>query len=57
MTNVIKGVLAGSRLLTVSKLQSYLFQEYISLNPRRVEQNYTIYLLKMAKTIYLNNKC
>ena len=25
-------------------LQSYLFQEYISLNPRRVEQNYTIYL-------------
>ena len=27
-------------------LQSYLFQEYISLNPRRVEQNYTTYLLK-----------
>ena len=38
-------------------LQSYLFQEYISLNPSRVEQNYTIYLLKMAKTIYWNNKC
>ena len=25
-------------------LQSYLFQKYISLNPSRVEQNYTIYL-------------
>ena len=25
-------------------LQSYLFQENISLNPRRVEQNYTIYI-------------
>ena len=25
-------------------LQSYLFQEYIFLNPRRVEQKYTIYL-------------
>ena len=25
-------------------LKSYLFQEYISLNPRRVEQNYTKYL-------------
>ena len=33
-------------------LQSYLFQEYTSLNPSRVEQNYTIYLLKMAKTIH-----
>jgi len=36
-------------LLTLSvsngpNLQSFLFQEYISLNPRRVEQNYTIYL-------------
>ena len=30
-------------------LQSFL---YISLNPRRVEQNYTIYLEKMAHTIY-----
>jgi len=36
-------------------LQSY--QEYTSLNPSRVEQNYTIYLLKMAKTIHWNNKC
>ena len=27
-------------------LQNDLFQEYISLNPSRVEQNYTIYLLK-----------
>ena len=25
-------------------LQSYLFQEYISLNPSRVKQNYTIHL-------------
>ena len=25
-------------------LQRYLFQENISLNPRRVEQNYTIYI-------------
>ena len=25
-------------------LQSYLFQEYTSLNPSRVEQNYGIYL-------------
>ena len=25
-------------------LQSYLFQAYISLNPSRVEQNYTIHL-------------
>ena len=25
-------------------LQSYLFQAYLSLNPRRVEQTYTIYL-------------
>jgi len=33
-------------------LQSYLFQENISLNPRRVEQNYTIVLLKkMAENI------
>ena len=41
-------------LLTLSvrngpNLQSYLFQEY--------EQNYTIYLQKMAKTIHWNNKC
>ena len=33
-------------------LQSYLFQEYKSLNPRRVEQDYTIYLYKMTKTLY-----
>ena len=33
-------------------LQNYLFQTYTSLNPSRVEQNYTIQLLKMAKTIY-----
>ena len=33
-------------------LQSYLFQEFIALNPRRVEQNYTKYLLKMAKPMY-----
>ena len=32
-------------------LQSYLFMS-ISLNPRRVEQNYTIYVQKTAKTIY-----
>ena len=33
-------------------LQSYLFQTYISLNASQVEQNYTIHLLKMAKTNY-----
>ena len=33
-------------------LQSYLFQAYISLNPSRVKQNYTIHLLEMAKTNY-----
>ena len=33
-------------------LQIYLFHEYISLNPSRVEQNYTIQLIKMAKTNY-----
>ena len=38
-------------------LQSYLFQVYISLNPSRVKQNYTIHLLEMAKTIYWNKKC
>jgi len=27
-----------------ANLQSYLFQEYISLNTSRVEQNYTIHL-------------
>ena len=32
-------------------LQSYLFQKYISLNPRRVELNNTIYYKKMAETI------
>ena len=37
-------------LLTLSvsngpNLQSFLFQEYISLNPKRVEQNLTIYIL------------
>ena len=30
-------------------LQSYLFQEYISLNPSRVKQIYTIHLLKWLK--------
>ena len=33
--------------------QSYLFQENISLNPRRVEQNYTIVLLKKWLKIYV----
>ena len=33
-------------------LQSYLFQEYISINPSRVKQNYTIHKKEMAKTIY-----
>jgi len=37
-------------------LQSYLFQAFLSLNPSRVEQNYAILLLKMAKTNYLNKK-
>ena len=32
-------------------LQSYLFQAYISLNPSRVKQNYTIYFSKKAKLI------
>ena len=34
-------------------LQSYLFQEYISLNPRRVEQNYPVYLLKKWLKLYI----
>jgi hypothetical protein len=35
-------------------LQSYLFQEYISLNPSRVEQNYSPYIYKKrAKNIYI----
>ena len=38
-------------------LQSYLFQAYISWNPSRVKQNYTIHLLEMNKTIYWNKKC
>jgi len=33
-------------------MQSYLFQEYTSLNPRRVKQNYTVYLKKMTETIF-----
>ena len=33
-------------------LHSFLFQEYISLNPRRVEQNYTVYLNKWL-TLYI----
>ena len=36
-------------------LHSYLFQEYTSLNPRRVKQNYTVYLKKMTETIYWFN--
>ena len=57
----LQGILVSKRtlgpFLTVSvkngpNLQRYLFQEYISLNPRRVEQNYTIFLSKMAKTKY-----
>ena len=38
-------------------LQSYLFQAYISLNSSKVQQNYTMHLLKMAKTNYWNKKC
>ena len=49
--------LLRSNIFVWPNLQSYLFQEYTSLNPSRVEQNYTIYLLKMAKTIHWNNKC
>ena len=33
-------------------LQSLLFQAFISLNPSRVEQNYTLHLKEMAKTNY-----
>ena len=34
-------------------LQSYLFQEYISLNPSRVEQNYSPYIYKKWLRIYI----
>ena len=33
-------------------LLSYLFQAYTSLNPSRLEQNYTTHLLKKVKTNY-----
>jgi len=39
-------------------LQSYLFQDYISLNPKQLEQNYIIYLEKnlYIETINVNFK-
>ena len=40
-----------------TNLQSYLFQAHISLKLCRVEQNCTIQLYKMAKTIQCINKC
>ena len=40
--------------LSIRKVCKVIFSK--SLNPSRVEQNYTIYI-KMAKTIYWNKKC
>ena len=65
MQGILVSKLALGPFLTLSvrngpNLQSYLFQEYISLNPRREEQNYTIYLKKWLKlyveTINVNFK-
>ena len=50
---LIQGILVPKLTLhPFLTLQSYLSQEYISLNPRRVEQNYTVYLNKWL-TLYI----
>ena len=42
----------SSKTNTGPNLLSYLFQAYTSLNPSRLELNYTTHLLKMVKTNY-----
>ena len=42
--SLVQKLRLGTFLTLGPNLQSYFFQEYISLNPRGVEQNYTIYI-------------